>query len=282
MHDRSPDVLRRSAWLGVALSLLWPGLGHVYGHFDRAGSLLLLLPICLGLGLWWLMQVEQPTLVTLAIALALVAAWLLLVLACAAHAWRVIGRRPLVARRPPERLLWVLLPAALLVNTALAGRAVVPVRWRPCRVDSAAMLPTLREGEWLLVQVGFYRAHVMRRGDVVAFVQRPEPSVLRFRRLIGLPGDTVQLRAGHIWLNGAALPRTEIDAPAPADAPKRTDNGPAFVVPPQAVFALADNLDATPDSRVQSFGTVPFAAVIGRAAIIIWSADPARIAAVPR
>jgi signal peptidase I len=295
MHDRS---LRRSRWLGLALSLLWPGLGHVYGHFDRVGSLLLLLPVCLGLGLWWLMQVEQPTALTLAIALALLVTWLLLVLGCAVHAWHVVGRRPLVTRASPQRLIGVLLPVALVINTALAARGVVPVRWRPCRADSAAMLPTLRDGEWLLVQVGFYRAHAMQRGDMVALAWPANASRLRFRRLIGLPGDTVQRRAGRIWVNGVALAQAAIDAPPPADAPdarldrltlpsgrtftvlKRTDDGPMadtppLAVPAQSVFVIADNLDATPDSF-----TVPFAAVSGRAAIIVWSAEPARIATV--
>jgi signal peptidase I len=142
-----------------------------------------------------------------------------------------------------------------------------------------------------------------KRGDVVVFRLPRDPSIVYVKRVIGLPGDTVQLRAGVLYVNGRGIPKKFIgefegdgqersarvalfeetlpngarynvlDA-APADA---LDNTSVFRVPAGKLFMLGDNRDNSADSRLPGdtgVGFVPIENVVGRADLIFASIGP--------
>ncbi|MGH7984825.1 MAG: signal peptidase I, partial [Candidatus Binataceae bacterium] len=112
----------------------------------------------------------------------------------------------------------------------------------------------------------------VHRGDVVVFVFPPDPTKDFIKRVIGIPGDTVQIKAGKLYLNGVGVPDSHAHFIVPqADRMPGTPRdffGPVKV-PPGDYFMMGDNRDRSYDSRF--WGFVPFDHVEGRAMFIYWS-----------
>lgn len=126
-------------------------------------------------------------------------------------------------------------------------------------VPSSSMEPALVPGDHLLV-VRYLGARP-QRGHVVVF--NDGGGTARVKRVIGLPGDSVQIEQGHVLVNGEILLEESYAAPS------RSAEGSVHVVPGAHYFLLGDNRDHSADSR--SFGFVRDEAVVGRARLIYWS-----------
>jgi len=146
----------------------------------------------------------------------------------------------------------LLLSAALfLVINALSARV---------RVDGSSMLPTLHNGEFVLVNRLAYRFDAPQRGDIVVFHYPPDPQQDLIKRVIGLPGDTVHVQGGTVWVNDEPL-----DEPYIAQPPLYSGT---WVVPPGNLFVLGDNRNDSSDSH--SWGMLPFENIVGKAVLIYW------------
>lgn len=149
---------------------------------------------------------------------------------------------------------------ALLVKTFLV---------QAFRIPSESMDPTLQVGDRVLVNKLSYRLHDVNRGDVVVFT-RPEnlpegpdqPDDL-IKRVVGLPGETVQAKDGKVYVDGRPLDEPYLPAGT------RTENLENPVkVPAGEVLVLGDNRSNSADGRV--FGPIPEDTIIGRAFVIVW------------
>ncbi len=130
------------------------------------------------------------------------------------------------------------------------------------RVEMQSMEPTLYENQRVIVEKISYRLHPPRRGDIVVLRVphgRPEPPLIK--RVIGLPGETVEIANGSVLIDGQALDEPYLDQLT------YQGNGPV-VVPPDEVYVLGDNRGFSNDSRY--FGTVPFSNIVGRAWLRYW------------
>jgi signal peptidase I len=144
------------------------------------------------------------------------------------------------------------------------------------------------------------------RGDVVVYRQPKDPSIDFLKRVVGLPGDRVQVQAGVLYINGEAIPREPLGEFVDKEMVIRTrrwretlpngrryevlDNGDGhiagiddtqtYTVPPGRYFVMGDNRQRSVDSRfpeAQGGGLVPFENLIGRVEMIFYSPDSARI-----
>jgi signal peptidase I len=126
------------------------------------------------------------------------------------------------------------------------------------RVENISMQPTLHEGEFILVNKLAYRLGDFQRGDIVVFHHDPTEDYIK--RVIGLPGDVVDVRDNHVFVNNRLLNESYIAAP-----PHYTG---AWKVPPGQIFVLGDNRNQSSDSH--QWGYVPEDTVVGRALVIYW------------
>jgi signal peptidase I len=176
-------------------------------------------------------------------------------------------------------------------------------------VPSGSMLETLQVGEVFSVSEDAYLTphgsdpdvaeHDPRRGDVAVFHMAKDASVAYVKRVIGLPGDRVQMVDGVLVINGEPVEREllpddpGLGLPTGAHGYAETlpngrryeildlepdgfvDNTPVFDVPTGQYFVLGDNRDNSTDSRINTFGFVPRSGFIGKAETIIlsWSMD---------
>jgi signal peptidase I len=163
--------------------------------------------------------------------------------------------------RAVREVLETMIPAiiiALLINLLLA---------QATRVYGQSMEPNLHTDQRLVVEkISYNHWWPMRgpqRGDVVVFRVNPNSDLL-IKRVIGLPGDRVEIRAGQVIINSEALDEPYLTRPTYGDY------GPVDV-PPLHIFVLGDNRGFSNDSR--SFGPLPLDTVIGRAWFSYWPPD---------
>ena len=208
----------------------------------------------------------------------------------------------------------------LAIVLVLVGRTVAA---EPFVVPSPSMVPTLLVGDELIANkhvygygkfsspIGFmpdFAGRVLgappERGDVVVFRLPRDPTTTYVKRLIGLPGDHIQMRHGGLYINGQVVSRrpigvysTEWDgrtwffrryvetlpngrehAILKLSDDQLLDNTREFVVPPRSYFMMGDNRDMSLDSRVPSdaggVGFVPEENLIGRTTLVLYSRDP--------
>jgi signal peptidase I len=134
------------------------------------------------------------------------------------------------------------------------------------RVQGTSMEPLLEDGERIVVNKFLYRFHPIERGDVVVFWYPGDPSVSFIKRVVGLPGDLVEIRAGQLFVNG--LPVREDYLPA---AFRDSDSYPPREVRRGYYFVLGDHRRSSNDSR--SWGEVPEKYIYGRAVFRFWPLD---------
>jgi signal peptidase I len=170
---------------------------------------------------------------------------------------------------------------ALLLKTFVVQAFYIP---------SGSMEPTLMPGDRVLVEKVLYHPH---RNDIIVFEdphpgQQPDRGIIGgffhwlseglgfarppnedfIKRVIGLPGETVELRHGSLYVDGKQIPEPYLKGP-----PDTRDYGPKLV-PPDSLFVLGDNRLYSNDSRYR-LGMVPEGKVVGKAFVTIW--PPSRI-----
>ena len=160
-----------------------------------------------------------------------------------------------------RRLLW-----SVVVLFALCGAALAA--FRPYHVSTGSMADTIRPGDYILVQR--FGLPALERGSVVTIRQPDNKSHFPIKRVVGVPGDVVEMRAKVLYVNGAqaAEPYVKhIDGLIDA----RRDNIAPVRVPPGKYYVLGDNRDNSLDSRY--FGVVDAGDVIGRPRLIYRDAS---------
>lgn len=206
--------------------------------------------------------------------------------------------------------------ALVAVFIALVIRSVF---FEPFNIPSGSMKPTLLIGDYLFVNkpsYGYSRfsfpfgiapieeriwAKEPSRGDIVVFALPTNSGVDYIKRVIGLPGDTVQVKRGRLFINDVLVPRevvgtltieadsgeaqivTEYIETLPGGVmhsiyeesdSERLDNTPLYTVPEGHYFMMGDNRDNSQDSRVADHvGPVPFENIIGRADFLFFSTN---------
>lgn len=128
------------------------------------------------------------------------------------------------------------------------------------RVDGFSMEPTLESGEFVVVNKLAYRLSEPARGDIVVFRYPYDPQQEYIKRIIGLPGDTIEIANGVVSVNGESLEEPYIAA-APAYQTTLT-------IPEGSVFVLGDNRNNSSDSH--NWGALPVEYLVGKALIIYW------------
>ena len=158
----------------------------------------------------------------------------------------------------------------LLVAFALVFGVVRPAVAAPFKIPSVSMVPTLEVGDHLIVNKFVYDFREPKRGEIVVF-DVPWQSDPLIKRVVGLPGDSIELRRGKLFVNGK--PQKEpyvVNKPCVPSQPRTCFYGPV-TVPSGDFFAMGDNRAHSVDSRF--IGPVPEKNIEGEAILRFWPPD---------
>ena len=153
-----------------------------------------------------------------------------------------------------------------LLQTALIALLlffVVNLLTARIRVEGISMEPSLHDGQFVVVNRLAYNWQEPLRGDVVVFYFPQNPSRRFIKRVIGLPGDTINIRSGQVYVNDVLLEEPYIAAPANFSGEWAIEYG--------KVFVLGDNRNNSSDSP--DWGGLPINEIIGKAVFVYWPLD---------
>jgi signal peptidase I len=225
----------------------------------------------------------------------------------AADHWYFAPRR--AAREPGAREPFIVDYARSFFPVILLVLLLRSFLYEPFRIPSDSMMPTLIQGDFIFVNKWEYglRLPVLnwkfvdigepQRGDVIVFRKPTDPSIVLIKRLVGLPGDTIRVTAGQVFVNGKPVPvepgdfysgPKEEQYPFTVVAqenlgghehelmldPSRPATQGEWVVPAGHYFMMGDNRNNSRDSRFPDVGFVPAENLIGQAVAIWLSFNP--------
>jgi signal peptidase I len=153
----------------------------------------------------------------------------------------------------------------LLIAIGLA-LVIIVFLYQPVKVEGTSMAPLLSDQERIFINKFVYRFEPIQRGDVVVFWYPLDHSKSFIKRVIGLPGESVEIRQGAVYVNGKIVPEPYV----PRQYEDLSDFGPVRV-PRDGYFVMGDHRISSNDSRV--FGSVGSQFIYGRAVFAYWPVD---------
>lgn len=132
---------------------------------------------------------------------------------------------------------------------------------QPNQVKGDSMEPTFQSGDYIITSKITYKFKKIERGDVVVFNSPKNPDIEYIKRIIGLPGDKVEVRNNEVYVNDQILPETYISAKTNLWETGYLKEGVPIIVPENFIFVMGDNRPRSSDSR--EFGPVPISSIVG-------------------
>ena len=168
---------------------------------------------------------------------------------------------------PRPALISVLAWFRDLMLSVLIAVLVILFLYRPVKVEGTSMMPTLLDQERLFINQFSYKFGLgdIKRGDTVVFWYPDDQTntVSYIKRVIGLPGDTVEVRDGYVIVNGKQLQENYVPLEYRDDRPY-----PPTIIPANKYFVLGDHRISSNDSR--AWGFVPREDIYGKAVFAYW------------
>jgi signal peptidase I len=153
-----------------------------------------------------------------------------------------------------------------VIVSVVVSFLIITFLYQPVRVEGTSMLPELRDQDRLFINKFVYRFEHVSRGDVVVFRYPRDPSKSYIKRIVALPGDTIRIDDGHVYVNGARLLE-----PYVPKAYRDSRSMGEMTIPSDEYFVMGDHRSISSDSR--DFGPVDRNLIYGKAEFIYWPAD---------
>ncbi len=176
-----------------------------------------------------------------------------------------------------SRKTWIFISCIIAVVCILSILLPLLIRTfviQAFKIPSGAMRPTLLVGDHILVNKFSNIRHKLKRGDIIVFIYPKDERIDFVKRIIGLPGDSIEIRNKALYINGILFEEDYVSHGdpqiIPADKNPRDNLGP-IILPSNSIFVMGDNRDASFDSRF--WGFVEMSKVKGKVARIYWSWD---------
>ncbi len=152
----------------------------------------------------------------------------------------------------------------LLIAT-VASVLIITFLYQPVRVEGTSMLPRLEDRDRLFINKFVYHISSVERGDVVVFHYPRDPEKSYIKRVIALPGDTLRIDHGRVFVNGKLLREPYVPA-------EYRDNRSVaeMTIPADSYYMMGDHRSISSDSR--DFGPVDRSLIYGKAAFVYWPA----------
>jgi len=286
--DKTRSINLRRPWIAAILSLIMPGLGQVYtGKLARG---LIFMFLCGIFSVSGLLILSHPTALSWALGCAMVLAQVGIWIASAIDSYRC-ALRCKADYELKDYNRWYIYLLLLVMGTGSLLSYALNVRdhlIQPFIIPSESMYPTISPRDRGLSIKNAYRVADPQRGDIVLLADPQNRHVFWIKRVIAIAGDTVAVKDGNIYVNGAKLPRQSVGPGAVSGAAGEIfyeeNNGakyrifisqgyaapdfPEITVPKNECFVMGDNRNAARDSRY--VGPIPITGIYGKFEYRYW------------
>jgi signal peptidase I len=266
-----------SPWVTALLTVLTPGLGHIYLGQARRGITLFVLVMIADTLLMFAMMGVLARFWMFAVSLGLLLGlWLYIMVDAIGRAYRMrdyphegYNRWTTYAGAFVVACIIFAAPCVYAVHANASGQLLV------LNAVTPSMEPTLRVGEYFLADATYYRSRAPSRGDVAVYLHPKQTHLYYIKRIVAVEGDRIAIKGGRAVVNGMMVEEPYLDI---AVADGRFANMPEVRVPPWHVYVLGDNRSNSVDSRDSvAHGAVPVGNLIGRVTDIAISRHLPRI-----
>lgn len=289
--EQQVTVEKKRWWLAGLFSFVVPGLGQLYNGQAIKGLIFYILIFICNFIFYISIDhyLEDPELLTRPLVLSLLLAFCIILLISLFVIFDAI--RSAIKARSGRQLKfynrWSVYVSILVVFCGFSF--LMPTEpgtidaIKPYKIPSGSMLPTVEIGDHLICDLMYYRSHNPQRGDIIIFQNPKDENKDYLKRIVGLPGDTVELRQNTLFVNGQAV--DEPYAMYINNGPRPQIYGPYFISENE-YFVMGDNRNNSNDSRY--YGAIERETIRGRAFFIYFSWDmqipiwniPARLASI--
>lgn len=266
-NDNMPTIKKRDSSVASLCNLVSPGLGFLYvGRPIYAVALPLTMWLLLSIAAWTkIIFIPYGVLI-------MVAAGLVVWLGSVAAAGLLAQRQSAVELLPFQR--WYVY-IGFVVITSIIGNVLVGNRgallgYESYRIPSRSMEGTILLGDFFISNAWKYRTQSPQRGELVVFSLPGKPGIKYVKRVIGLPGDHVEIKSGVLSVNGSSLSEPYVN---PENNQRSLREDVSYEVPATGYFVMGDNRDHSNDSRY--WGPVPEENICGSVEFVWFSFDPA-------
>jgi len=151
---------------------------------------------------------------------------------------------------------------------------------RPFQVSGNSMLPNFFDRQYILTNIIGIKFEMPKLGDVIVFKAPPDPDKDYIKRVIGVPGDTILIENGIVYVNGKILDQKKfLPSTTETHGGSFLKEGATITVPPESYFVMGDNRPGSSDSR--EWGYVPFKYLVGKSLYAYWPLDKAGLVTNP-
>src|SRR5665213_3247781 len=150
----------------------------------------------------------------------------------------------------------------LLIAVAVSA-FIILFLYQPVRVEGTSMLPQLEDQDRLFIDKIAYKVGEIRHGDVIVFEYPRDHSKSYIKRVIAMPGDSLRIDHGRVYVNGKRLPESYVPARFEDDRSEAE-----MVLPPSEYWVMGDHRSISSDSR--DFGPVDRSLIYGKAVFVYW------------
>ena len=266
-----------SPWITALLTVLTPGLGHIYLGQARRGITLFVLVMIADTLLMFAMMGVLARFWMFAVSLGLLLGlWLYIMVDAIGRAYRMrdyphegYNRWTTYAGAFVVACIIFAAPCVYAVHANASGQLLV------LNAVTPSMEPTLRVGEYFLADATYYRSRAPSRGDVAVYLHPKQTHLYYIKRIVAVEGDRIAIKGGRAVVNGMMVEEPYLDVGV---ADGRFANMPEVRVPAGHVYVLGDNRSNSVDSRDSvAHGAVPVGNLIGRVTDIAISRHLPRI-----
>jgi signal peptidase I len=263
-------------WLAGLLQIVTPGLGNLYSGRPLHGLILHVavqgIVLFLALALLWLSW-PMNFLIPVAAAIALAVFVIFEGVRCARAA-----RPEFPLARHNRWYVYVLAAAVLAIVVApeqvLVGSPTRAYVIQTFAADTRSMEPAVLAGDHVVVDKTAYALSEPKRGDIVFYSSTEHPQTIFMKRIVGMPGETIEIRKRVVFVNGKKIDEPYVQFLRPStDGTFNGDSMAPTVIPDDAYFLLGDNRDNSLDGRFM--GPVQRPQLLGKSKMIYFSSDPA-------
>ncbi len=144
----------------------------------------------------------------------------------------------------------------------------------PNQIKGVAMAPNYVDGQYYLTDKWSYRFSEPKRGDVVVYKAPNNPDMDYFKRIIGLPGEEIEIREGKIFINGQLIDEPYLAAGTVTYEHTYLKEGQKLLIPEGQYFVMGDNRPHSSDSRAH--GPVPKESIVGKMTMCYWNCNSSK------